>query len=114
MIAISKLCLFLSCLMLASSGLWEDWNNNLVVTSAPSAPLPSFWIRAKHTSIAAPMNERYNQYAYILNFGPVSGLCNITCGPRSFLGYTSDGFLICKRDQSTSYWDSPTLAPFAD
>ena len=63
MIAISKLCLFLSCLMLASSGLWEDWNNNLVVTSAPSAPLPSFWIRAKHTSIAAPMNERYNQYA---------------------------------------------------
>lgn len=106
---ISKLCLLLSCLMLVSSGLWQDWNNNLVLTAASSAGSPPQWIRARNASVSLSMNERYNQYTYILNLTNHQG-CTISCGPRSFLGYTSNGLLVCKRDQSTAYWKSSTLA----
>lgn len=110
MLVISKLCLFFSCLFLVSCGLWEDWNNNPVTTTASSITPPSQWIRLRNSTLATyNLNNRYNQYTYVYNMiGHTS--CYISCGPRSFLTVNSNGLKVCRRDPSTYYWNSPQLA----
>lgn len=88
---------------------WVNWNNfasanNQLVHSYAQPNLPANFVRyVDNTLTQNTYNSRANQYRYMVTH-PTFGVCNIYCGPRSFLTRDINQNIICQRDMSNDFW----------
>jgi hypothetical protein len=113
----------LICLASSQGKDWASWNSyaaaNPSVVSAYNKPTkPAGFTRwTDNTTAQSSYTVRANQYRYTYPLALSGSVCNVYCGPRSFLTTDANGKVVCQRDMS--FWNNlkgygPICIPDAD
>ena len=101
----------LVCLATSQQGnTWTSWNSyaaaNPAIVGAYTKPAkPDGFNRwTDTTTTQSSYSTRVNQYRYTYNLALTGSVCNVYCGPRSFLTLDPNGNVICQRDMS--FWNN--------
>jgi hypothetical protein len=113
----------LLCLASSQGNTWNSWNSyataNPTIVAAYNKPAkPAGFTRwTDTTATQSSYANRANQYKYTINLALSGSVCNVYCGPRSFLTTDVRGNIVCQRD--LSFWNNlpghgPICIPDAD
>ena len=101
----------LLCLATSQQGnTWSSWNSyaaaNPAIVGAYTKPAkPDGFNRwTDTTTTQGSYSTRVNQYRYTYSLALSGSVCNVYCGPRSFLTLDTNGKLVCQRDPT--FWNN--------
>lgn len=109
-----SLILFAMLICLSTSTAWQNWNNapyyNISSFPTPLAGGFGYTVSRYNPGNAVFAADRKTQYQWQVYSNNGVLVCNIYCGPKSYLTMdpNNPGNVVCKRDMSSNYWGGLT------